>query len=257
MLGFAHQAFSQDNFLLKRKARSKTFADSTGYYSIAASIDKAEISKGDTATIEVFITGYGDIRKAKIFVSGSITGLIDSSYVLSSLQDSITNPGKFPVQRVFRWGSDIYWFDKVPMTVTLGGYNFRYAPDGEVVKFGSFIDAEADSMSYTLMTEIVMVDAPFKVHLKIKDKARAGSYKLNFYLTYFNGREWDGSEATLDLKVNTWYESNLWWINPALFIIGLIGLSSFFSSLRNFILSNLQTFFGRLKKDTKSRPKGK
>jgi hypothetical protein len=176
------------------RARNKPNADSTGHYELVALIDKTQINKGDSASVHIFITGYGQISQPKIYMSCSSYDILDKSYIVHSL-------GFISGERIYSWGHQFFSFDSLPVVLELSG-GFVGVKNGIEYHLGQFIDANNSGTSTHIITEMMIRNPPAAVHLRFKKKARADNYKLNMYLTYFNGKEWESSIAVLDFRIN-------------------------------------------------------
>lgn len=194
--------------LMALKPRSKKHYNANGHYELAAAINGTEINKGDSALVEVYITGYGQIEQPKILVSCSSNEIFEDFYVQHSLGGKKTGSNFTDV----KWGYLKNKLKALPATLEInGGISFTYHSSfnkDSLIDYGNFIDATKDSKSMSLMTEIKIVNPPVAIHFQIKDQARADNYRLNLYLTYFNGSEWVGSNASIDFRINNYLQEH-------------------------------------------------
>ena len=175
-------------------SRRKPNANANGQYDIVAVINKNRLNSGDSALVELYITGYGKIQQGKILFSTSTSDIFENSYVMHSL--GITPSGNL------YWGALRHDFDRLPSVLHLSGNLGGRTKEGRLWKMDLFLDNNNDTTNTSILTENGVVHPPITVHLKIKEDARADDYKFNVNLSYFNGSEWASSSASVDMRVN-------------------------------------------------------
>lgn len=208
---FSFTSFSQQDIsrtVLTFK-RGKPYANATGHYALVASIDKIQVDRGDSAAITLFITGYGMIKSAKLFISFASNDIIDNLYAEHSF-GLVSN-------KLLGWGIQKTYFKDSPLSIDIGGF---------LPPFDStfFVDYDTLSRSNAIITEYVLNKAPVVLRFKIKKDAPPNSYNAKIYFTYFNGVDWDGASETLELKVNSYYESNESWLEPLAIVLAIISI---------------------------------
>src|SRR5690349_17850081 len=91
--------------------KEREHGNATGHYEVAAAINKTQISRGDSAQVSIFITGYGQIDRAKVFVSSSTNEIFDVSRAYFGFDD------KHALDRqnvAIIWGGQSVEFNKLP-----------------------------------------------------------------------------------------------------------------------------------------------
>lgn len=155
------------------------------------------------------------------------------------------------------WGGLRADFNKLPVLLEMtGGINLPIKDSlnykDSILELGNYLDANEEPKSTELLTEIVTNNhPPIVIHLHFKDKCRADNYKLTFYLSYYNGSEWNASIATLDIRINNWVQEH----EIGLSVIGLtaaiVGLLPGIQLLLRLIRKLFFTIKEKFEKDTK------
>ncbi len=184
------------------RSRTKGKAGAPGNYELVMSVNKAQVNKGDSFFVEVFLTGYGQIEHSKILMSTSTSEIFDKIIVKHSL-GGVIRDGK---QSIF-WGNLINQNNKFPAILMLNT-GVSFTEKDTLVRYDGYSDFSKDTIENQILTEERMINPPISFQVFIKDKARADNYKLSLYLTYYNGNEWKSSISTLDFRINTWTQKN-------------------------------------------------
>ena len=182
---------------LKERVSPRSFpnCDKPGCYSIATRVGETILNPGDTLKFEQFITGYGDARNVKIqcYISSNVFDNA-GAHVLLGLGNSATGKAEWGVER---------------MNVEDDG--FRLSPNQFVFYQGTdkeiatpFVDGS--EMINSVIPEIRLGKAPFTYSLPTKKTIKSGTHYIDFYMTYFNGREWIVSKERVDFKIRNLFE---------------------------------------------------
>lgn len=178
----------------KKKPREWPNAGEPGSYQIATKAGKTIISPGDVLTFDQYITGYGNIMTGKIqcYISSDVF-LGESSYVESGLS---------PNDHDIEWGRDKNLITDDGFRLSLQGISIDEKPEwGDSTMF---VDASPNINS--VLTETKRLKAPFTYSLATKKNAASGMHYIDFYLTYFNGREWITNKERVDFKIKNFFE---------------------------------------------------
>ena len=202
--------------------QNKEHANFPGHYEIVATIDKTQINKGSSATVDVYITGYGIATQPKIFISCSSAEILNKVEVTHSLGLD----GKLLI-----WGVATYEIDSLPRVMDLGGISFK-SDDSTIFK-GIFLDSNDSLRSTAILTEQYMKLPPNRITIYFNDNITPDNYKFNLNLTYFNGHEWSGSVASLDFRINSWWQKHEDWVVFVGALAALVGLLPGFQIARS------------------------
>ncbi len=200
--------------------QNREFADKCGAYTLVSRMSRAIVDPGDALAVELFITGYGAIRGAKLLVYPS-PGIYDTS------KSSLTAGCKVVGNRTVFGGQSwpmapgcSFWID----LGTTGVANPRWK--GPTL----FFDVRPDT--HLIMTEMAFpwtppegdYHGPITLSLKLNDRAAPGAYDIRFVLTYYNGESWVTSAETAQFSVRTWYQRWETWCQTAAVAAALIAL---------------------------------
>lgn len=198
-------------------SRNKPNNTAPGNYEIAATINKTQIDPGDSALIDIYITGYGSISQAKIFIGCSASEILDRAYTTHSL-------GRNPLDtNRFAWGVSTYEMWGFPTVLNLSA-GVAINRNGNVSSFDMFMDGDDTTVSTDIITEHDVVVPPVQMHLKFREKIKGDDYKLNFYLTYFNGTKWAGSSTSVDFRINSFVQQYEFWVVLIATVAALVGI---------------------------------
>ncbi|MBJ2182826.1 hypothetical protein JC795_32130 [Pseudomonas veronii] len=173
-------------------------AEAKGSYQIATRIGRTSLNPGETLDFEQFITGYGEIRSAKIacYISSEIFNK-ETSHVTSSLYERENANGENDIL----WGSEQHNISDIGYTLNLSGIQLRGWKERTL-----FIDV--DDSTNRVLTEVKLEKAPFEFKLTTLASASPGMHYLDFYLIYFNGSEWVSQKERVAFKINNKFEKN-------------------------------------------------
>lgn len=177
--------------------RNAPNGDKPGSYQIATRAGKTTINPGDTLEFEQYITGYGQIRTAKIQAYISTDSIdLKASYILNSLAvEEIDN------RIEISWGSQKDMLSDTGFTCLMAGYQ-EFGDDESTMVF----DHNQKTKDPTLLCEKKVKHAPFEYHLKTKSNLSPGEHYMDFYLTYYNGEKWVTSKERVTFKIRNIFE---------------------------------------------------
>ena len=180
--------------MILRKAPN---ADKPGSYQIATRSAKTTINAGDTLHFEQFVTGYGNIRTAKIQAYISTDAFhLGNSYILSSLVKTDTEKGF-----ILSWGNQRDKLTESGFTCLLAGISTSTDEESTMI-----FDASTTSNESILMSEKKIAHAPFEYHLQTKKNLSPGDHYIDFYLTFFNGEKWITSKERVSFRIRNVFE---------------------------------------------------
>lgn len=190
--------------------RQGPFAKNPGKYQLAVRAVNQIVNPGGTVLFEVYITGYGEITVAKLFTTfpkdiieiGGNTyfthtiGTDNSSILFGDRKGYIDDAGNI--------------VDLVGIESDKWDYSTMFI-DHNLLPF-----EQKSSLIQTrkLLTESKLNKSILEYHLKTINDAIPGIYAFNFYLTYFNGSEWNVSMEKIQIEIPTRLKRNeiLVWI---------------------------------------------
>jgi hypothetical protein len=201
-------ALSQPNRVnIGDRPRNKDNFDKPGYYEMVAYLDKSEISPGDSFNVNIYFSGYGEIRLSKVFFSVSKNIYKNNEcYGMGGL----TIYGKAS-DSTYTWGANVQKLKIMNAgVIPLEGVSNTHSPEwGEPT---NYVDYGEEPGSIAILTEMTLLhNPPYSLHLKTLDDAEPGNYTITLVYTYFNGQEWKGNKQVLALKVNNIIERNPGW----------------------------------------------
>ncbi|NMY32876.1 hypothetical protein HBR94_15365 [Pseudomonas sp. WS 5412] len=180
------------NFAKMKSPRSHANSEAPGSYNIATTISKTVINAGEKLTFEQYITGYGEISDAKIqcYISSDIfsseTSLVKCGLGLENEKD-------------LAWGNTEQSIEGDGFRMTLDAISVSHWDKSTV-----FVDASERMNS--VITEMRYKNPPFTYILNTKKKAKSGIHYIDFYLTFFNGREWITNKERVEFKIRNLFE---------------------------------------------------
>lgn len=198
--------------MILRKAPN---GDKPGSYQIATRSGKTTINAGDTLQFEQFVTGYGNIKTAKIqaYISTDAFDL-EKSYILSSLVKTDTETGF-----TLSWGNQKDELTETGFTCLLAGISTPEDDESTMI-----FDASPTSNESILMSEKKAGHAPFEYHLQSKKNLSPGDHYIDFYLTFFNGEKWITSKERVSFKIRNVFERHAKTISALAVIASLSGI---------------------------------
>ncbi len=229
--------FSQEfvDFESLAKPRNKPNADSIGFYKLAYQIESNVLDPGDTLKVNLFFTGYGQIKNSKIY-------FLPSKHIFDTSSITTHSLGGYP--NYPRWGDSTnafndYYTSTGPFDLTFnGGMTKREWKDTT-----PYVDYNNNPHSLDILTEQILDKPPITYLLKTKRNIRPGQYFINIYFTYFNGSTWQGDNVVIPYTITTWIQRNedwAWW-----FGIGAAGFS---------IIASMYQFWRWIKKKVTKTP---
>lgn len=190
-------------------------ADKTGSYEQVFMLHNPVIQPGDTLRLQQFVTGYGDIRYAKlVFYPPPEIFNSERSFVINGFRDE---GGKLA------WGGKKQPVHSKGFTSFLAGVGSDKHHAGWHVHTMFFdVHAPEPGMQPQIATETSQEYAPFDYQLVTNQDILPGKYSLEFHLTYFNGAAWKTSSKKVDFSVQNWYERNEGFVKTiGLFLAGV------------------------------------
>jgi hypothetical protein len=184
--------------------RSAMFAKEPGNYELAIRALNPEIEPGGTINLEVFITGYGEIKGAKVYFLAPPQFIQTGKAIFG-----LTEKRSLDNLREFEFGGrEALTNEHGIIWIGIAGFG---ANEQEAT---SFIDVHY-SKSYVgqkpfshILTENKSKNAPISLDLKTKEDVKPGRHQLKLYFTYFNGKEWKTSLASTEVEILTWMKRN-------------------------------------------------
>jgi hypothetical protein len=233
----------------EKAPRIKPFYDKPGVYELVTRVNKLQVEGGDTVVINVFITGYGEISKYKLYYQPSASFFDTAeSKIIDTLQ--LTNSGKSA-----RWGySERKLISVFGTSMTMPWFHNKYWKDSTFI-----YDTDTNMRFYSIITEApttidnflthkkkdgnleyekigTSVTFPLTFKLLVKHNIDPGNYDFNLYFTYYNGQEWKMSKSATTILYKNVIQR---WEIP-IWILGFFGvlavLISLFKETRSFVL---------------------
>lgn len=218
---------------LTSEVQEPAFRNRPGAYQLAIRAPKTEIDPGDDIILEIYVTGYGEIRGAKVvfypptnFVSytqvdgwaavkamiigrGGARGLTNHAVIIPLAADERDDP--------YGWRSDT-------------------DPHGIDT---SAIAAEARfsaPIRLTLGTKPQYVEPPPTGETSIIDTPiPPGNHTFQVFLTYFNGSEWKTDSQSVTVSVRNWFQRNYY----ATLVVSILGVGLTLIALAVSVMVNL------------------
>lgn len=196
-----------------RKARD---AERTGSYGLAVRLSTTVVDPGETLTLEVYISGYGQIQGSKLVF--------------------------YPSPAIVARGSSCRFGLGPPDGEGLACFGFQKTdldPLGNTIVFGveplslgaerptMYVDARPAGDPHQISTETKSLPtncAPVQVELVTRSDARPGMYSVQFLFTYFNGSAWANSSETVQFSVRSVYQRYEGWIWRAGAVVTVIAI---------------------------------
>ncbi len=175
---------------MARDTREAPFAECPGSYEPAIRIRNPVINPGETLEVEVFITGYGRIGPSKLAFYPS-PGIFND-------RDSFTCFGIKRDGDLLTWGARQEPVGEAGCVIGLhGGVQ---VPEWDMPSF--FVDL-SDQIPPQILTETSQVNAPISFSLSTLPDAAPGTYRVQFYLTYYNGNYWSVAKQDVSSGVRS------------------------------------------------------
>lgn len=177
-----------------------------GCYDLVFRRPRTEVTPGEDAEVELYITGYGMISGAKLYFVPPANfidpGLSWVEYDLGPREDGI------------RFGATRRPMGDRGFAIDLSSGGIK-PPHWS--KSSLFFDAGVG-----IATEDGTPEPPVKLVMKTKKEISTGDHNLIFSLTYFNGLEWRMAYRAASLHVPTLYERYEGWAWIAGIIVAMI-----------------------------------
>lgn len=235
---------SQQNPKLTQGPRNGQNADKKGAYDLVARINNAIINRGEYLTVEIFITGYGQIGNSKFVFYPSIDIIDTSESTLTyGLKHEPSGTGT-----LISWGEKTENLDGVGVSVDLAGgwVKSSWTTNEATVYF----DITA-SPTPQIMTEATHFEiAPIVLKLKIKKKAQPGNHFLHFGFTYFNGQEWSGSNQQVQFTIKNVFQKHEIPISILVFIATILTILAAIITVIDFAQKHKRNATSEITKNT-------
>lgn len=197
--------------------------DKPGEYSLAVRVLKSEVNPGEEVVLEVYVTGYGEIRGPK-FMFSPPPSLIDvaQSKVIHGVKSPAEGTKVTPYNAIF--GSDKDEMSDTGFAYRLGGLVGEGWEEGTIFWDHPY-PSDGDTQSKTtpkIASEKKLPEedpenahAPIEIHLKTNKRrlfqgrnkgTPPGAHSLQFYLTYCNGNQWKTDRQSVNIVVPNWFK---------------------------------------------------
>ena len=170
--------------VLGPQAQHAPNADRPGSYRLAMRVNNGEIIPDSTINVELYIVGYGHIESAKL-------SIYPPPYLIDVDWTKFTHGiGEYGSGYAYGAREDSFSGDEGGVIRLSGGVN----PNSSWPSPSQFYDVTYDPNDsiavHVIASEIKSVKAPIEFLLQTRKKIPAGVHQLRFYLTYFNGEQW-------------------------------------------------------------------
>ena len=154
---------------------SQLHGEKAGAFDLVVRASRSMVNPGERVSLELFISGYGQIENACVGVYPSwLIFDIEKSYVC--IREEVAVPMD-------------------PLGVIVG------------ISDESFFDAKgAFQISTECKTAPPAAKAPISLDLQLDPKAPSGIYSIQFLLKYFNGESWDTRTYTTNITIMNFYQ---------------------------------------------------
>jgi len=171
-------------------------------YSLIPRVIKPNINPGETIEVEIFISGYGEIKRNKlqIYYSSKLINTDNPGFLESCIKVAKNKTGKTVQPVSGRKYVDKYECNPVGVCVILNEGNFMRIPYENNLNFGLpriMAESKWDNIS------------PIRLRLNTSPKAPSGNYDVSMILTYSDGSEIQKDEKNVKIHVKNWWERNL------------------------------------------------
>lgn len=192
--------------------------DKPGSYQLATRAGKTTINAGDTLKFEQYVTGYGNIKSAKLqaYISTDAFDL-QTSHIISSILKSDTETGF-----TLSWGGQTDKLSETGFTCLMAGVSVPSSDESTMI-----FDASVLSNEPILLSEKKLGHAPFEYSLQTKKNLSPGDHYIDFYLTYFSGEKWITSKERVSFKIRNVFERYAKTISAMAVIASLSGIYRF------------------------------
>jgi hypothetical protein len=187
-----------------------------GSYRLVIRINNIEIAPDDTITVELYITGYGYIRGAKVAIYPP-PYLIDTKWATVTHSMDLSPDGKWT------WGAVEDEFDAeygIVLMLSAGLKGPSWPSPSQF--FDAVYGPNGPKAIYQIASELHLGKAPVEFTLQTQKKIPTGTHQLHFYLTYFNGQQWCTDSKSINLVAPTFFkrhEGLIWTVGV---IIGIL-----------------------------------
>ena len=181
-----------------QKPLVKQFGSKPGSYDLLIRVSKPILDPGDRVHIDVYVSGYGQIRSACVYIM--------PSWSIFSIADSRIAVGDSKAQ--------------------------AWDPLSELVCIDdrSFVDLYADVPNRCMvLTEVNTCPpgskAPLNLDLKTSSEVSPGIYSINFVLKYYNGEVWNTKSTSVNITVRNFYQRHeilVWFIGGVAAFLSII-----------------------------------
>jgi len=201
IISLSYAALTIDN----QKPLVKQFGSKPGSYDLLIRVSKPILDPGDRVHVDVYISGYGYIKSACVYImpSWSIFSEKDSRIAVGNLEP--------------------HPWDALSHLVCIDNQ--------------SFVDLYPDVPNRCMvLTEInappTGSNAPINFDLKTNPEVSPGVYSITFVLKYYNGERWNTKSTSVNITVRSFYQRHeilVWAIG------GITAFLSIVSSLCHFL----------------------
>jgi len=175
-------------------------------YSIIPIVLKSTLNPGETCKIRVYITGYGTVKKHKLFVSyHPILVRIDNPgeirFCIKIIKDK--KSGKVIDYKI---GKD--YLHSFPLTEGGSGIAVLQSPCFQSIK-----NWEENPIAFPMINSEMRVDElfPVEIDINLPDKCPSGDYNLDFVLTYGDEHNIFQDKDRMSIHVTSWFERHILW----------------------------------------------
>lgn len=158
-----------------QKRLVEQYGSRPGSYDLLVRVSNQFLDPGDRVQFGVFISGYGSIESANVFIM--------PSWSVFSIDNSTVALGHNPATP----------WDPLNTLVNIGNESFY------------------DVNGYQISTEhniipLPGIKAPINLDLKINPEAKSGTYSMQFILKYYNGETWNTKPTSVNFTVRNFYQ---------------------------------------------------
>lgn len=199
------------------KPRSAPHAEKPGSYGLVVRLSTTVVDPGETVTLEVYVSGYGEIQGSKLVFYPS-AAIVDER---SSYRFGLGTPDG---ESVACFGVQHSPLSAIGNTIDFCGGRLFSGSEQPAMYFD--VQSNVQLPQISTETKSLPTDcAPVQVELVTRPKARPGMYSIQFLFTYFNGSEWANSSETVQFSVRSFYqrhEGTIWIVGAAATVIAIV-----------------------------------
>lgn len=209
------KSLTLDEISESEKPRNGEGYERPGAYNIATVGNLSVADPGAKLKFEQYITGYGEIKGAKIVVFLS-PDLID-------IKESIIQHSLGGVGNELKFGVGKFPIENNSFAFTFGGMAAKKWKS-ETMLF----DINNSSPPFIATEQFIGLDktAPFTYSIKLRDDIKPGDYSMDFYFTYFNGDKWSCVKEQVKFKVRNIFERYSVWFSLLAVVATLTGIAN-------------------------------